>query len=470
MSPFSNPLRRSIVPLLFSNGAGSAQRDGISNFTALSALSSQYLTKFRGPLQVSFNGQRYYSTAAQVASLEPPPTDSLPSWESGPPAGRSRSQTNSFYDVTVEKYAAKPLSPLTLKKMLSFGESMGGEQLERKVIKSAQFVQSELPVRLAKRLLDLQLLPYIVVTNPHIKRVYDAYHRAFLVLKDFPEVTSMEQNQYLTALLTKLVDEHGPLLTSLAKGLKECTTRPLVGPSLSLDPFLDNMLRSRISRRVIAEQHICFQQRREGYIGVICTELSVAQILGAAIARTEQVCRDTYGTHPQFQVTGDADTVFSYIPAHLDYMFFEILKNASRAVVEHHSRIAGSRGTRLPLKSTAMPPIVAQVCKGTREVTIKISDQGGGIDEEVQPKIWKYGYTSVDPTISLGSSSASPVADFRTGAAMDPMAGLGFGLPVSRLYAQYFGGNIELMSIPGYGTDVYLRIHRLGNQSEYVEI
>lgn len=45
----------------------------------------------------------------------------------------------------------------------------------------------------------------------------------------------------MSGLSMQLVDEHGPLLTSLAKGLKECTTRPLVGPNLSLDPFLDNM-------------------------------------------------------------------------------------------------------------------------------------------------------------------------------------------------------------------------------------
>lgn len=57
-----------------------------------------------------------------------------------------------------------------------------------------------------------------------------------------------------------------------------------------------------------------------------CPQLSVAQILSASIARTEQVCRDTYGTQPQFLVTGDTDTIFSYIPPHLDYMFFEILK------------------------------------------------------------------------------------------------------------------------------------------------
>jgi pyruvate dehydrogenase kinase 2/3/4 len=35
--------------------------------------------------------------------------------------------------------------------------------------------------------------------------------------------------------------------------------------------------------------------------------------------------------------------------------------------------------------------------------------------------------------------------------------GLGFGLPVSRLYAQYFGGDVSLVSMEGYGSDVYVR-------------
>ena len=45
-------------------------------------------------------------------------------------------------------------------------------------------------------------------------------------------------------------------------------------------------------------------------------------------------------------------------------------------------------------------------------------------------------------------------------------AGYGYGLPVSRLYARYFGGDLQVVSMEGYGTDVYLHLNRLGNVQE----
>lgn len=49
-------------------------------------------------------------------------------------------------------------------------------------------------------------------------------------------------------------------------------------------------------------------------------------------------------------------------------------------------------------------------------------------------------------------------------AASSPMAGLGFGLPLSRLYARFLGGDIRLVSTHGYGSDVYISIPDLSDE------
>ena len=61
---------------------------------------------------------------------------------------------------------------------------------------------------------------------------------------------------------------------------------PTSVPRLS---FLENMLRSRIGRRTLAEQHIYLSQRREGYIGVISMDMNVADGVEFAAQRCRQV-------------------------------------------------------------------------------------------------------------------------------------------------------------------------------------
>jgi pyruvate dehydrogenase kinase 2/3/4 len=50
-----------------------------------------------------------------------------------------------------------------------------------------------------------------------------------------------------------------------------------------------------------------------------------------------------------------------------------------------------------------------------------------------------------------------------------PLAGLGYGLPLSRLFARYFGGDLQLISMEGYGTDAFLHLRNVGDAAEPVD-
>jgi pyruvate dehydrogenase kinase 2/3/4 len=52
------------------------------------------------------------------------------------------------------------------------------------------------------------------------------------------------------------------------------------------------------------------------------------------------------------------------------------------------------------------------------------------------------------------------------GSTNTPLAGLGYGLPLSRLFARYFGGDLQIISMEGFGTDAYLHLKNVGDSAE----
>ena len=45
-----------------------------------------------------------------------------------------------------------------------------------------------------------------------------------------------------------------------------------------------------------------------------------------------------------------------------------------------------------------------------------------------------------------------------------------FGLPLARMYARYFGGSFTLVSMNGYGCDVFLKLKHIDQSMAELEI
>jgi pyruvate dehydrogenase kinase 2/3/4 len=101
------------------------------------------------------------------------------------------------------------------------------------------------------------------------------------------------------------------------------------------------------------------------------------------------------------------------------------------------------------------------------DVVIKVSDEGGGIPRSHIKKIWSYLFTTADPSIQESIVGTTQHVDHGTDS---PLAGLGYGLPISRSYCRYFGGDLSIMSMEGFGTDAFVYLTRLGNTKEPLPI
>ncbi|CCH46783.1 pyruvate dehydrogenase kinase isozyme 2,mitochondrial [Wickerhamomyces ciferrii] len=373
----------------------------------------------------------------------------------------------------IAKWAKIPPRGISLKEMVQVGQHPSEETLYN----ASKFIVRELPIRLAHRIDELENLPNGLNKMQSIEKVKDWYTQSF---DDLLQISSKEDtgdpflteftnyNRTVTDSLKKIKKRHDPTVATMAQGVVEWkTSQNLKQIDYSIQSFLDRFYMSRIGIRMLIGQHIAINDEpvRDNYVGVICTKTNVGEVARDAIDNARFICEEYYGLYeaPQVELYCPEDLTFMYVPGHLMHMLFEVLKNSLRATVE--TQMKKNRESPSPvtdLSDIKFPPVKLIIAQGNEDITIKVSDEGGGIARSAVPLVWTYLYTTMEDTPDLDPSYNK--TDFRA-----PMAGFGYGLALSRLYARYFGGDLKLISMEGYGTDVYLHLNRLSTSSERLQ-
>ncbi|KAM3955442.1 pyruvate dehydrogenase kinase [Aphomia sociella] len=360
-----------------------------------------------------------------------------------------------FTNVTkmLDFYSQFNPSPLSIKQFIDFGLNA----CERK---SYLFLRKELPVRLANIMKEIALLPDNLLRMPSVGLVNQWYERSF------EEITQFEKMEpdppVLSEFCERLVhirNRHADVVQTMAQGVLELKESHEVDTGIenSIQYFLDRFYMSRISIRMLINQHTLLFGEQIGakqasvngignggrHIGSIDPACDVVAVVKDAYENARFLCDRYYLASPELEilqsgVPSDQPMSVVYVPSHLYHMLFELFKNAMRAVMEHHE--------------ANPPPIQVNLVQGREDISVKMSDRGGGIPRSVSDLLFKYMYSTAPQPSKSDSHTV-------------PLAGYGYGLPISRLYARYFHGDLLLMSCEGHGTDAVIYLKALSNEA-----
>mmetsp|Transcript_11404 Transcript_11404/g.15968 ORF Transcript_11404/g.15968 Transcript_11404/m.15968 type:complete len:388 (-) Transcript_11404:233-1396(-) len=186
-------------------------------------------------------------------------------------------------------------------------------------------------------------------------------------------------------------------------------------------------------------------------LGPVADFHSIPDIVEAAIYDSQGFAVEKFGAAPEVKLDVDAyedsgdlkQPIALCIDTHVHYICMEILKNSYRAMINVHGA--------LEVKEAS--PIEIHITSSETDVGIAIGDTGGGMSRGSSRNAFKFFQSTAPPLIATYTYSR------QFGAAFD---GLGFGLPLSRMYAEMMGGTVVLGNRPGYGCTAYVTLSNNG--------
>ncbi|KAI7959901.1 hypothetical protein MJO29_004969 [Puccinia striiformis f. sp. tritici] len=191
-----------------------------------------------------------------------------------------------------------------------------------KIIESGELTRNELSQRLQRRVNAHLSLPYLPASNPHIKQVMSIYRRSLEQINALPPIKTVDDNSALVKALVTMVDNATDVIGMFATGFKE-SKRYLSEEQIS--SFLNRAIQSRISIRLIAEQHLSLsktdhQSSNSGpstRVGIVDKKVKLEKTLEGVLEFSQELCEGTYGIAPEWKLLGEVDAEVCFVEMHL---------------------------------------------------------------------------------------------------------------------------------------------------------
>jgi pyruvate dehydrogenase kinase 2/3/4 len=364
----------------------------------------------------------------------------------------------------LKTYSAMTPTSLSISELLEHGRRKCKKE-------SFQFLRMCLPIRLANMIMELQFLPPELTRQPQFQEILHEYFDSFKKMLEFEMAeNNKETHAKFMEYLIYIRKQHANTVPTMAAAMKGMIMSSGTSSTETFQYFLDRLYLNRISIHLLIsnyrELHGDSERQKSSMVGVIDPDCDLIQVAKCAYEDATFMCDREYMDHPNLHIQGfevdDAtrevtqlkEVSMAYIPSHLHHIFFEIFKNGMRATCEKNLNRVGGEG--------ALEEIKCIIYKSKNDITIRISDVGGGINRHTVDHVFDYQYTTAKHVAKISNLTSSVVG---LQSPDHPMHGLGYGLPLSRLYARYFQGDLKIASVDGYGTDVYIYLQALSDEA-----
>ena len=298
------------------------------------------------------------------------------------------------------EYAQRPIEYCYPKRMITACAPDRSTGLS--LIGTASDLRDQLLVRLAHCLEHFQSIPFLPGVNPTLLSLHERYLKLFENLVTVPRIQSQTDEKKFFDVINAFIIQNNDVIGLLSAGCSEA--QKYFKSYRVMEDFLDNVLRLRLSMRLLSEHYLELHKQYENpstknddyWRGAICMRFNPRLAIQQCIEDVSAICFETYSVVPHVHIEDNLNESFPYFPAIVEYVLREILKNSMRALVETNKMALGNihhvKQYFDDHRDKPLCKVIVTADPTDEHFTIAVRDQGGGIDD-TDEEIFRYMFT-----------------------------------------------------------------------------